>query len=201
MTLFKFVCAISCLSLSTLSSASDSSAAKAQLLQADYTSASGTVEFRASGHPSTLHVTGKGAGPVGSFSIKRDIVTGKLSFDLNTLDTGIALRDEHMKTKYLEVGQYPQAELKISELKLSQPLSPQSTSLSAVPFQGTLKLHGVEKPVIGTVDLKTTAPGILQTGASFALKLSDYGINIPKYAGITIADDVQITVNSAAQIH
>ena len=73
-------------------------------------------------------------------------------------------------------------------------------SFTAVPFQGMLKLHGVEETVSGTVDLKTASPGALQTNASFALRLTDFGIEIPKYFGITIADDVQVTVSALAHV-
>ena len=83
--------------------ADDLSGAKVPLIQADYTSASGTVEFcSATGHPSALHVDGKGVG-LKDLSISQNNVTGTVSFDLNTLDTGISMRNEHMKEKYLEV--------------------------------------------------------------------------------------------------
>lgn len=172
-----------------------------ELQKADYITSSGTVEFRATGHPSALHVVGKGAGPVGTFAIRQDTVSGSVSFDLQTLDTGISLRDEHMKEKYLEVAKYPQAQLTITELKLPRPLNAQTTALSGVPFQGILKLHGVEKSVAGTVDLKATNPGTLQTNANFSLRLTDFGIDVPKYMGITVADDVQVMVMTSAQLH
>jgi polyisoprenoid-binding protein YceI len=181
--------------------ADHASGEKNQLLHADFTSSSGAVEFRATGHPSALHVTGKGVGATGSLNIQPDgrTVSGHLVFDLRTLDTGISLRDEHMKEKYLEASKYPEADLDLKDLKLPESIS--SLTPVTVPFQGVLTLHGTKKPVSGSVDLKTISPGVILSVASFAIKLPDFGIEIPKYMGITIAEDVQLTVTASALIH
>src|SRR4051812_34300287 len=84
----------------------------------DLGAGSGTVEFNATGRPSALVINGKGAAPKGKVAVNGTSVTGSANFDLTSLDTGINLRNDHMKNKYLEVSKYPQATLTIQKLTL-----------------------------------------------------------------------------------
>jgi polyisoprenoid-binding protein YceI len=166
---------------------------------AEFVSTSGGIEFVAVGHPSALRVIGKGSGPEGKFDIAQDTVTGSVTIDMKSLVTGIDTRDQHMKEKYLEVEKYPTAALTISQLKLPKALDAQSNAYAAIPFQGVLKFHGVEKPVSGTFDL--SGPGNApKIAAKFSVKLSDYGVTIPSFAGVTIADEVTISVLSNPRV-
>ena len=36
--------------------------------------------------------------------------------------------------------------------------------------------------------------------ADFTVKLTEFGVEIPKYLGITVAEDVNVHVNSSAQL-
>jgi polyisoprenoid-binding protein YceI len=174
-------------------------AAPAAKSHALFAGASGTTEFIAIGHPSALKVIGKGSGPDGKLDIAQTSVSGTVTVDLKSLNTGIDTRDKHMKEKYLEVEKFPTASLTVTSLTLPKALDPQANTVVAVPFQGTLKLHGVEKPVSGTFDLSgpSATPKI---AVQFTLTLSDYGITIPSFAGITIADQVSVTILSTPQI-
>jgi polyisoprenoid-binding protein YceI len=62
-----------------------------------------------------------------------------------------------------------------------------------------LKLHGVEKPVSGTFDLSGSGASP-KLAAKFAIKLSDFGIGIPSFAGVTMADEVAVTVLSSPRL-
>lgn len=152
---------------------------------------SGKVEFEAVGKPSFLKIKGEGEGPQGNVKLDKN-VTGEFTFKLSTLATGIALRDTHMKDKYLQVGQYPDATLKLQEVT---GWDVSKAEAKGIPFIGTLKIHGVEKPVTGTVDVKTKGSGY-EVSANFEAKISDFSIDIPSYAGITVADNVKVTVKS-----
>lgn len=147
----------------------------------------GQTEFVAVGRPAMLKISGKGQGPEGSVSIDGEKLSGEFSFKLDQLTTGIGLRDEHMKEKYLEVKKHPEAVLKIKSV--SWPASGEGK----VPFQGILALHGVEKPVEGTAEVARKEGGY-QVKSSFQIKLSDFGVAIPTYAGLTVADLVNVSV-------
>lgn len=151
----------------------------------------GQVMFEAVGKPSFLKIKGQGEGPEGRINIG-STVSGQFKFKLQSLSTGIALRDQHMKEKYLQLDKYPTAEIKIASVENFDPNSLQAEGL---PFQGTLTVHGVEKPVKGTVDIKKIDMGY-KVSAKFDAKISDHAIDVPSYTGITVADQVKVSVET-----
>lgn len=156
--------------------------------------AQGKVEFLAVGRPSALKIKGEGSGINGELKITKDQASGTLLFDLTSLKTGISLRDEHMKEKYLQVGQYPTAQLEIKNLSL-----PQNRTGTNIPFKADLKLHGVTKTIDGTYNLEAKDKN-MKLHAEFKIKVSDFQIEIPKYAGITVTDEVSVSVDQELKI-
>lgn len=146
--------------------------------------AGGEVKMTVIGKPSLIKINGKGEAPTGELKITDGKVNGEFKFDLSTLDTGIELRDEHMRDKYLQVNEHPEATLKIKDLEQKP----------SGEFKGELTLHGVTKPVTGQFKMGDKK----SVEAAFKIKLSDYQIDIPKYMGITVADEVDVKVNIAA---
>ncbi|GIL17942.1 MAG: hypothetical protein FMNOHCHN_03604 [Ignavibacteriaceae bacterium] len=149
-----------------------------------------TVQFVAVGKPSMLKIKGKTDQMQGAIHLDGQTIKGQLSVPLLTLDTGIDTRDEHMKKKYLETDKYPNAVLKIDQMTLpANSLSGQKNE--AVPFQGTLELHGVVKPVSGVMSFQGQDNRI-SVSAKYQVKLTDHQIDIPSYLGIKVADVVDI---------
>ena len=128
--------------------------------------------------------------PAGSFQAKTNKLTGvakkngagykadKVSVDLNSLVTGMGLRDQHMKEKYLETKKFPTAELVTG-------------TGDGGKGTGTLKMRGIEKPINGTYEL---LPGGRKLKALFEIKLSDYGISGIRYMGVGVKDTAKIAV-------
>ena len=117
---------------------------------------------------------------------------GSLAVDLRTLDTGIGLRNEHLRENYLEVDKGPgfdTAILSEIDLKGFSPDAPEGKG----SFAGSLTLHGVTKTVTGAVDVRQAGAG-LRVKASFPVNLSDYSIRKPRYLGIGVKDIVQVEV-------
>lgn len=147
-------------------------------------SGDGKVEFLAIGRPGFLKVKGEGAKPKGSVKIVDGKASGEFTVELSQFKTGIELRDEHMKEKYLKVGTHPTAVIRFSDIELKS-----GAGKTVVPAE--LELHGTKKPV----SLEAKLDG-LAVEATFKIKLTDFGIAIPSYAGVTVAEDVSITVGS-----
>lgn len=152
----------------------------------------GDVNFLAVGNPGFLKVNGKGSGVQGTLTVENTDAKGEFQFDLESLDTGIGLRNKHMKEKYLETPKYPTATFKISDLKLSNFNSDQA-EIKNQPFKGTLKLHNVENEVSGTFSAKKSGKEISGL-AEFDIPLSKYQIDIPSYAGVTVAESVKVKI-------
>lgn len=117
---------------------------------------------------------------------------GSLVVDLRTLDTGIGLRNEHLRENYLEVEKGPQFErATLSAIALAglDPAAPAGKGT----FTGSLTLHGVTQPVTGQVEVRQSGAG-LQVSASFPVALMAYGIPKPRYLGIGVKDTVMVEV-------
>lgn len=148
------------------------------------------VEFLAVGRPSAIKIRGKSQTLESQLQWKNHQLEGLLRFDLNSLDTGIELRTEHMKEKYLETAKHRYAELSLKALPLSAQICKEDLALKKNPFFANLKLHGVERPVQGDFDLTATA-GQGRAEVRFDLNISDFQIEIPVYMGIKVADKVE----------
>lgn len=148
------------------------------------------VNFQAVGRPSLLKIKGEGATVRGSLTISDGIAQGRFEVSLDQFKTGIDLRDEHMKDTYLKTKEHPTTVLDIQSLALPPNWKP-GMNLEERSFEGELTLKGTTKKVVGKVrasgeDLKTTA--------EITISLNDFNIGVPKYMGITVADQVTIQV-------
>jgi polyisoprenoid-binding protein YceI len=151
-----------------------------------------TVTFQATGKPGFLKINGDGARPAGVAHIEEGKLSGEFDVVIDEFKTGIDLRDEHMKEKYLKAKDFPKAHLALEKTAV------EAKGKTTVPFKGKLTLKGVEKPVEGelTVDLdEASAKG----QATFDLKLSDFAIDIPQYLGVTVAEKVAVAVDFVAE--
>lgn len=120
---------------------------------------------------------------------------GELTVDLATLDTGIGLRNTHMRDNYLEVGRgegFSRAVLK--DIVVGGDLATLSGQTS---FTATLLVHGVERPVRGDARISRNA-GRVRVEASFPVVLADHEIAKPRYLGVGVRDQVQVRVRFTA---
>lgn len=156
-------------------------------IELKFSEADGKVSFLAKGKPAMIKIMGEGTGPAGTLTLENDKLAGTLSIDLTKLTTKIEMRDDHMKNKYLEVSKFPKAEMTFKDVSFKN-------DTTEMPFQASLNLHGITKPVSGTIQFakidKQTA-GI----AKFTIKVTDFLPELPSYAGIKVADDVEVTVD------
>jgi polyisoprenoid-binding protein YceI len=124
------------------------------------------------------------------------VFDGSLAVDLRTIDTGIDLRNEHLRDKYLEVDKgagYDQAVLSdvvLQGLNADAPAGKGS-------FTGSLMLHGVKKTVTGPVEIRQAGTG-WRVRASFPVNLPDYNVDKPRYLGVGVRDTVQVSVTFTA---
>jgi polyisoprenoid-binding protein YceI len=107
---------------------------------------------------------------------------------LATLETGIALRDRHMRDDYLQVQNYPVALLRILRERLPSPAAPASGTC-----QGELTLHGRTHPVNVVFQVKRAAG--YEVSATMHLDLRDYDIPSPRYLGVSVKPDVDVSVD------
>jgi polyisoprenoid-binding protein YceI len=132
------------------------------------------------------------SGEVGSAPDPSGTVPGAVKVDLQTLETGIGLRDRHMREKYLEVNKGPDfAVATIEGIKIDKKEGKAS-------FNGTLLLHGQRKEISGTAELKEQS-GRIRVQAEFPLSVSQFAIPQPTYLGVGVKDQIQVKVMMTAE--
>ena len=126
------------------------------------------------------------------------LIEGQISVRLAELDTGIGLRNTHLSETYLEVQRgegFAEAVLSEVELELAMP---SGDGRHDTDFTATLQLHGMSRPVAGEVELRRSG-STLDIEASFSVSIQDYGIARPRYLGVGVRDEVEVTVTFRAQ--
>ncbi len=120
--------------------------------------------------------------------------------DLASIDTGIPLRNEHMRDNFLETKQYPQAKFVTQRVQFSQKpdlSKPQSLKLDAI---GDLTVHGVtvRKTIPLTVDYtpgKSKQPGTVRVRGKFPVTLAQHKIKRPEAIFVKLAETVYVSVD------
>jgi polyisoprenoid-binding protein YceI len=123
-------------------------------------------------------------------------LAGEVSMELATIDTGISLRNQHLRENYLEVAKgegFSRAVL--SDIHLSQVAG--ETFDGTTPFTGTLLLHGVKRPVTGTVEIHREGEG-RRVRAEFPLVLTDFAVTPPEYLGVGVGSKLLVKVSLMA---
>ncbi len=122
-----------------------------------------------------------------------DLATGDVDFyiDLNTISTGISLRDEHMRESYLETKKYPFAEF-VGKLN---GFNPSVNDTQNVIVSGEFTIHGVKKQ--RTIQGRLLLNGdTLSIEANWPVLLSDHNISIPKIMFLKLADSQDVIIRA-----
>lgn len=128
--------------------------------------------------------------PMGDFIGTMKVISGNVTLqdgkfkgknivvDLKSLSTGMELRDDHAKNKYLDIKKYPTA-----------------TLLEAVGANGVgkarIKVRDKESLVNGTYKVSSSGKNLK---AEFKIKLSSFGIAEVNFKGIGVEDEVRVEV-------
>jgi polyisoprenoid-binding protein YceI len=152
----------------------------------------GRAEFIAVGNPGFLKIHGKGEGPSGQLKVKDSKIEGLLELELSKLDTGMELRNQHMKEKYLEIEKYPKAKLVIKGQALPRVWQLTEPEIAKSTMKAVLELHGETKEL----DVSYSVDSNKKLVAEFQLKLSDFKVGVPSFMGVTVADEVKIKIDS-----
>ncbi|MDH3196953.1 MAG: YceI family protein [Candidatus Krumholzibacteria bacterium] len=129
-----------------------------------------------------------------------DSVAVFLEVDLATLDTGIGLRNRHMRENHLETDRYPLAVFRGAAI-LRGGGSALTAGASARFFvAGTMELHGVIRPLQILVDvvLEGEDRRRLQVSTEFPITLAEYEIERPKFIVLKLGETQMVTVNLLA---
>ena len=125
----------------------------------------------------------------------------ELSVDLATIDTGVKLRDAHIRDEFAEISRFPHATFKSVSVSCSSSASPNQPI--DITVAGDFQMHGVTRRL--TVPMRVVlipeteltrsqrGPGDwLHASGKFPIKLSEFGIHVPQSF---IDDKIEITLD------
>jgi polyisoprenoid-binding protein YceI len=120
-----------------------------------------------------------------------DPIIGAIQVNLATLNTGIGLRDRHMRENYLEVQKGPEyATATLENIRLEK--LDGKTVMKAM-----LRLHGQRREVTGTAEIRHEN-GRARVVAHFPVKVTDFQIAKPSYLGVGVREEIQVKVSMTA---
>lgn len=112
--------------------------------------------------------------------------------DLNTIATGITLRDRQMRENFLQTETFPFAEF---TGKFYNAIDVGSETPQKVFVRGNFTIHGVKKEIDVVATITPKGRNMLSATATWPLKLSDYGIEVPSLLFYRLNETLILTVN------
>jgi polyisoprenoid-binding protein YceI len=118
--------------------------------------------------------------------------------DLDALKSDEPLRDEWIKFNTLNTRMYPRAEFTLGRISgVPMPLAARGDWTATL--EGTMKIHGVERPIAWPVQV-TRSPGEVRVRGATAFKFGDYGMAVPANRLIlSVVDDVRLEIDLVAR--
>jgi polyisoprenoid-binding protein YceI len=150
------------------------------------------IQFHASG-PGGLKIDGQSSDPVNVVETDDGLI--KIFVPLGGLDTGIGLRNKHMKEKYLETAKFANAELQVKRADVKLPGGDGEMSGEA---SGLLVLHGKAQPTKFKYHVKRVGADYTVRG-DLRVDIRNHGISIPSYLGVTVKPEVDVEVRFKAK--
>jgi polyisoprenoid-binding protein YceI len=113
-----------------------------------------------------------------------------LEVDLASLDTGIGLRNRHMRNNYLEVEDFPYASYSGAIVRSD----PMAEGGHRVTSRGSFTVHGVSRDMEIPCDV-TSAGDVYRATCSFQVLLSDHDIEIPRIMFLKLANEIRVELD------
>ena len=110
--------------------------------------------------------------------------------DLRTVDTGIGLRNRHMREDYLETDKYPITYYKGKIVYFEKV----SDAEYKVTIDGNMLIHGITKPIKINGNIYPADNGY-RVKAYFEILLTDYNIEIPKLMFMKISNSIKLALD------
>lgn len=122
-----------------------------------------------------------------------DSIVVEMRVELASLDTGLELRNQHMRDNHLQTDQFPLAVFRGGRVRSAARRALGVGAPLEFVLTGELLLHGVRQPLeipITIQDASAGGPTRLRVTTHFEVKLSDHGIARPKMLVLKL-DEVQ----------
>jgi len=186
------------LSLACLGLLLSGSALAQQAAPASPTHALALEALRVSFHVQSLFPVDGTFGPVSGelrFEPEGGAMSGELRVDAASADTGYGVRDAVIRNDVLHVERYPLIVFRPTRWRVR---GRTPTQLSG-SIEGSVLMHGVERPVTVELEAQLTAAGEANVRAGLAVQFEEWGIANPGNEYLPVEPRVGITVEGVAR--
>lgn len=144
-----------------------------------------------------------------SLDLKKSASKVSFDVDLASIDTGIPLRNEHMRDNFLETSKYPKATFKVKQITPESPSKLTDGKLLKLIAKGDFTVHGVT--VEKSIPIKVTYfkegdlthnrfehGDVIRIQSTFEVPLAEHKIKRPEVILQKLTDTVIITIDAYA---
>jgi polyisoprenoid-binding protein YceI len=130
---------------------------------------------------------------------KATAAKGEIKVKMNSIKTGIDLRDEHFQSEnWLDAKKFPDSKFVITKITGVSALKPGESVEATVV--GKFTLHGITKDVTSQAKVRLVPaeggkPESLRVQATFKVKLEDHKVSIPSIVALKVAPEIQVNVD------
>lgn len=133
---------------------------------------------------------------------------GTISVPINSIRTGLDLRDEHLRgPDWLDGGHHPNGTFEITSVEGATALTPNQTV--RVTLHGNFSIHGVSRPVAASAQVRLIPASdelrgqgvtgdLIRGQASFTLNLPDFNISVNPLVRLKVSDSIRVNVTIRA---
>ncbi len=134
--------------------------------------------------------------------------SGAVRVRVASIRTGIDLRDEHLRGDgWLDAARFPDATFEITRVEGAAHLQPNREA--RVRVHGRFTIHGVTHDVVSNARVRLIPfseelraahidGDVLRVRASFAVRLTDYGVSVPLPVRLKVSNEIQVNVTLRA---
>ncbi len=130
-----------------------------------------------------------------------DSASVRFEVDLATLDTGLKMRNTHMRENHLETAKFPKAVFDGAALRGRSARALEAGRAESLDVEGTFTLHGVSRRIRIAVEIvyhPAPAPARIEFSTTFPVALGDYAIARPQFLFLKLADVQTVKVRGVA---
>ncbi len=128
-----------------------------------------------------------------------DSVQVAMTVDLASLDTGIAIRNKHMREDHLQTDQYPTATFHGGRIRNALDHSLAGGKTVRFDLDGEFQIHGVTRritvPMEATLTGETPGKRTVHVVGHFPVTLADYNISRPRFLMLRLGETQQVTID------
>jgi polyisoprenoid-binding protein YceI len=118
----------------------------------------------------------------------KKLTSASVAVDAASFDTGVDMRNEHMRDKYLEASRFPEIRFAAGDQAID--LKPGAT----FRLGGNLTAKGVSRPLQAEGRVESASAGEIVASARFKVDITAFGIPRPSFLVVRMDPIVDVTV-------